>query len=139
MQSPNVPRRILPKFITDPVVESDEPETTLIDKMQCALMALQEEINERDQARKESIFERGADFEEEFEISYSSAVDNVTPDEFFQFIWDFVQKEEIFRMIGNPKNASRQDVEYLLGGEPETLLHLLEIALCSAISLSADC
>ena len=133
---PLIKKRILPKFIADPIDEHmDDAEESIIDRMQCALMALQEENNERDAAREDGLFERGADFEEQFELDGSSATLNVTSDEIFQFIWDFVMETEILRMVGNPQIMVRKEVEYFLTSDIEAILHLLEVALCTAIAI----
>lgn len=69
----------------------------------------------------------------EFELSESSAVDEVGPDAIFDFIWEYTtdHQQDIYSRIGTG-NITRDAAESYLRNAPRLLLQILEVSLVEA-------
>jgi hypothetical protein len=119
---------------------SDE-EHLKLEQMHCVVSNLNKELTER---RRSVRLDSGEIMEGrtppssqesncswEFELAYSSATDDVGPDDIFDFIWNNVSDldSDIYRRIGQ---KTRETAEYYLRNAPRDLLSILESALAEA-------
>jgi hypothetical protein len=133
----------------------------LIERLYRAKYYLEEEISERNLEKRldggevlsdKEVREYGSDSDDcpyEFDLSLSNATFEVDVDDFFKFIWDYVEEKEIHRIVGAKGDTviTREKVEFFLASDPISVFKLLEIALEQAsekllamkVALDAKC